>query len=50
MLRCAVEAEEALNLARDAAAMLSGRVSSKADPFTDIGKLKASVLRRFGRP
>lgn len=50
MLRCAVEAEEAVNLARDAAAMLSGRVSPKADPFTDIRKLKASVFRRFGRP
>ncbi|RYH63635.1 MAG: hypothetical protein EON54_07710 [Alcaligenaceae bacterium] len=50
LLRLAVEAEEAVNLARDAAAMLSGRASPKADRFADIRKLKPSVFRRFGRP
>ena len=50
LLRCGGEAEEAISLAKNAAALITGRTLPKPDPLTDIRKLKASVLRRFGQP
>lgn len=50
LLRCGGEAEEAVNLAKNAAALITGRTLPKADPLTDIRRLKASVFRRFGQP
>lgn len=47
--RCAIEAEAAREFAKDATDILAGRALPKADPMTDIRKLKASVFRRFGQ-